>query len=44
VSKEVVSSQMNINCESDLCVMNFFLSQSSKTGSPQIALLMALRD
>lgn len=44
VSKEVVSSQMNIDCESDLCVMNFFLSQRPKTGSPQIALLMAPRD
>ena len=44
VSKEVVSSQMNINCETDLCVMNFFLSQRPKTGGPQIALLVAPRD
>ena len=44
VSKEVVSSQLNINCESHLCVMNFFLSPKPKTGRPQIAFLMAPRE
>jgi|GEM_PF-2311549 len=44
MSREVVSSQMTISCESDLCVMTFSLSQNPKTGRPQIALLMAPRE
>jgi uncharacterized protein YbcI len=43
-SKEVISSQININLETEVCIMNFFLSPKPRTERPQLALLMAPRD
>ena len=42
--KDVTSSQININFENELCVINFFLSPKPKTERPQLALLMAPRE
>jgi len=42
--KEVLSSQININLETEVCIMNFFLSPEPKTERPQLGLLMAPRD
>jgi len=44
ISKDVMSSQISINIESELCVMNFFLSPKPKEERPQLGLLMAPRD
>jgi len=44
MSKDVMSSQININIESELCVMNFFLSPKPRMERPQLGLLMAPRD
>ncbi len=42
--KHVMSSQININLESELCVMNFFLSPKPKMERPQLALLKTPRE
>jgi len=44
MSKDVMSSQINISIESELCVMNFFLSRKSRRERSQMGLLTAPRD
>jgi uncharacterized protein YbcI len=41
--KEVISSQVNVSLESELCVMNFFLSATLERKSPGSASLMPSR-